>query len=131
MKSFPFLKQRPRLVVQIRYLNIILIAFNWTSIGSFWNLAHKHTLNMILGMGRVKYNNDHFIALYWVLLTFVNSSCSPRYVVGCIRVFISLTLSMLNFFKSSFAYLIWWTYIPLFVWSKFQGRTSILLSCSF
>jgi len=40
----------PTLVIPLRYLRILFVALKWDSFGLAWNLAHMHTLNILLGL---------------------------------------------------------------------------------
>ena len=46
----PFGYHNPKLGVSLRYLNILLTASKCDSLGHDWYLAHKQTLNIILGL---------------------------------------------------------------------------------
>ena len=45
---------KPKFCVPIRYLKIRLSAIKWDSLRHAWNLAHKKTLNIILGILAIK-----------------------------------------------------------------------------
>ena len=99
-----------------------LTANKWTSHGSFWNLAHRHTLNIMSGMDAVWYKRDPIIPLYVFSSTYFDSSFSASKLVGCIGVFIWIASSILNFFRSSFTYLVWCMYMPSSIWLIWSSR---------
>lgn len=107
-RIFFFLKEHTNIMSTYEVSKNSLTAVKWTSLGSFRNWAHKHTLDIMLDLDVVRYKSDPIIALYWVSSTLFDSSCSPRDVAGCIGVFISFASSMLNFLRSSFTYLVRW-----------------------
>jgi len=110
--SFYFFMHKPRLGVPFKYLNMCLTTNRLTSLGSFWNLAQRHKLNIMLGLDIVTYERDPIIPLNVFSFAFFDSLLSPSIVVGCIGVLICFASTSLNFFRSSFTYLVWCMYMP-------------------
>ena len=53
LKFAPLGYHNPTFCVPLRYLNILLVAFKWLSLGEAWNLTHMHTLNMTSSLDTV------------------------------------------------------------------------------
>ena len=109
------LYHKPISIVPVRYLKMRLTALKWDSLGQDWNLAHRHTENMISGLEAVKYKRLPIIPLYSFSHTFFPFSSLSNFKVVLMGVGLVLQFSNLNLFKSSLVYLDWFMKVPWLV----------------
>ena len=57
---------KPMSIVPFKYLRIHFTALNWDSLGQDWNLAHKNTLYIMVGLLAVNYSKEPIMPLYIV-----------------------------------------------------------------
>ena len=92
----------PMSIVPFKYLKILFKTLKCDSLGQDWNLAHKYTLYMILGLLASKYNKEPIMPLYMVKSIDLPFSSLLSLMDELIRVFILFASSILNLLRKIF-----------------------------